>query len=122
MSRKLLEKVSNTPVAAVQRNRSKTPFKPKPRPQSGTRGSSLAQVGSVASVDLRTHQESAQPMVRYATYVKVGITFGRFVGRLSLNLKVTLSIGHLGKTNMRLEQNMPPIIKVILSLRKTVYR
>ena len=40
MSRKLLEKVSSTPVAAVQRNRSKTPFKPKPRPQSGTRGSS----------------------------------------------------------------------------------
>ena len=40
MSRKLLEKVSNTPVAAVQRNRSKTPFRPKPRPQSGTRGSS----------------------------------------------------------------------------------
>ena len=32
--------VSNTPVAAVQRNRSKTPFKPKPRPQSGRRGSS----------------------------------------------------------------------------------
>ena len=40
MSRKLLEKVSNTPVAAVQRNRSKTPFRPKSRPQSGTRGSS----------------------------------------------------------------------------------
>ena len=40
MSRKLLEKVSNTPVAAVQRNRSKTPFWPKSRPQSGTRGSS----------------------------------------------------------------------------------
>ena len=40
MSRKLLEKVSNTPVAAVQRNRSKTLFRPKSRPQSGTRGSS----------------------------------------------------------------------------------
>ena len=40
MSRKLLEKVSNTPVAAIQRNRSKTPFRPKSRPQSGTRGSS----------------------------------------------------------------------------------
>ena len=40
MSRKLLEKVSNTPVATVQRNRSKTPFRPKSRPQSGTRGSS----------------------------------------------------------------------------------
>ena len=38
MSRKLLEKVSNTPVAAVQRNRSKTPFRPKSRPQPGTRG------------------------------------------------------------------------------------
>ena len=76
----------------------------------------------MASVDLSTHPESAQPMVRYVTYVKVGITFGGYVGRLSLNLRVTLSIGHLGKTNIRLEQNMPPTIKVILSLRKTVYR
>ena len=40
MSRKLLEKVGNTPIAVVQRTRSKTPYRPKFRPQSGTRGSS----------------------------------------------------------------------------------
>ena len=40
MSRKLLEKVGNTQVAAVQRKRSQTPFKSKPRPQSNPRPTS----------------------------------------------------------------------------------
>ena len=42
MSRKLLEKVGNTQVAAVQRKRSQMPFKQKSRPQSGTRSTSTS--------------------------------------------------------------------------------
>ena len=55
----------------------------------------------MASVDLNTHPESAQPMVRYVTHVEVGITFGGYAKRLNPNLKVTLSIEHLGRINMR---------------------
>ena len=42
MFRKLLEKVGNTPVAAVQRKRSQTPFKQRSRPQSGSRPTSAS--------------------------------------------------------------------------------
>ena len=42
MSRKLLEKVGNTPVAAVQRKRSQTPFNQRSRPQSGSRTTSAS--------------------------------------------------------------------------------
>ena len=101
MSRKLLEKVSNTPVAAVQRNRSKTPFRPKSRPQSVQEDQALAQVGSVASVDSGTHQGNAQPLVRYAIHVRVEITLGGYVKSLSLSPRVILSLEHQGKINMR---------------------
>ena len=89
MSRKLLEKVSNTPVAAVQRNRSKTPFRPKSRPQSGTRGSSPSPGRQCGKCGFKHPPGSAQPMVRYATHVKVGITFGGYARRQSLNLRAT---------------------------------
>ena len=101
MSRKLLEKVSNIPVAAVQRNRSKTPFRPNPDPNLVQEDQALAQGGSVASVDLSTDLKNAKPMVRYVTHVKVEITFGGYAKRLSLNPRATLSLEHLGKINMR---------------------
>ena len=55
----------------------------------------------MASVGLNTHPENAQHMGKYVIHVKVGITFGGYAERLSLNLRATLSIEHLGKTNMR---------------------
>ena len=101
MSRKLLEKVGNTPVAAVQRTRSKTPFRPKSRPQSGTRGSSPSPGRQCGKCGLSTHPKNAQPMVRYVTHVKVGITFGGYAKRLSLNPRATLGLEQLGRINMR---------------------
>ena len=46
----------------------------------------------MASVDLNTHPKNAQPMVRYVTHVKVGITFGGYAKRLNLNPRVTLGL------------------------------
>ena len=55
----------------------------------------------MASVDLNTHQKNAQPMVRYVTHAKVGITFRGYVKRLNLNPRATLGIEQLGRINMR---------------------
>ena len=55
----------------------------------------------MASVDLNTHPKNAQPMVRYVTHAKVGITFGGYAKRLNLNPRVTLGLEQLERINMR---------------------
>ena len=55
----------------------------------------------MASVDSGTHPGNAQPLVRYVTHVRVEITFGGYVKSPSLSLRVTLSLEHQGKINMR---------------------
>ena len=92
MSRKLLEKVSNTPVAAVQRNRSKTPFRPKSRPQSGTRGSSPSPGRQCGKCGFKHPPRKCPAFGKVCNSCKGRESLLEGIRRLSLNLRATLSI------------------------------
>ena len=87
-------------------------------------GLAAALENSVASVVSGIHQENAQHMARCVMLVRAGITFGKYASpsQISPSLKVTLGIGHQGGNSMKLVQNIPPIIKVTLSFKRTVYK
>ena len=76
----------------------------------------------MASVDSSTHPESAQPLVRYVTHVKVGITFGRVCKKTKSKPQGNPKYRTSRKDQYEVGTEHAPIIKVILSLRKTAYK